>query len=224
MGTWIVKGLRYLLQCVLAAIYDDNDGCIICGREEEKTICRSCSSKVNKCSISSSIEKEGVSINFFCSAYYSGVVKELIIRLKYKSDFNCGEALAEMMRETIEKSRLNFDLITFVPSGKKALRKRGYNQSEFLAQLLGRSLDKRVLCCLKKVTDTKDQIGLDGRGRWENLNECFKSSNMEMIRGQRMLLVDDVITTGATAFYCARELINGGCSEVIVLTAAKSTV
>ena len=99
---------------------------------------------------------------------------------------------------------------------------RGYNQSQFLAKILGQKTGKQVVSCLRKVRETKDQIGLDGEGRWMNLKGSFELlSNVEM-KGLKVLLVDDVLTTGATVFYCCSALLKSGCSEVKVLTVAKS--
>ncbi len=156
--------------------------------------------------------------------YYSNIVKELIIRLKYKSDFICGEILAKYMLELVKKNELKFDLISYVPMTKKALKNRGYNQSEFLANYLSRFLNIKVICNLIKTIDTKDQIGLSGEERWNNMKKCFKIEKSEIIKNKNILLIDDVITTGATAFHCAHNLKENGANNIYVLTIAKSNV
>ncbi|MGH4126176.1 MAG: ComF family protein [Clostridium sp.] len=156
--------------------------------------------------------------------YYSNIVKELIIRLKYKSDFVCGEILAGYMLELVKNNKLKFDLIAYVPMTKKAQKNRGYNQSEFLANYLARFLNIPVICNLIKIVDTKDQIGLSGEERWNNMDKCFQIKQNKFIQNKKILIVDDVITTGATAFYCASRLKKSGVNNVCILTIAKSKV
>jgi competence protein ComFC len=160
----------------------------------------------------------------YSGAYYSGIVKELISRLKYRSDFKAGEALSIYMIQSINTNKLSFDLITYVPSTRKTLKKRGYNQSEFLAKIIGDKINTKVVGILGKVRDTKDQIGLSGEERWNNLKDSYKVKKAECIRGKVILLVDDVITTGATGFFCAEDMLKSGAREVHILTAARSNV
>lgn len=225
MGIRIIKYLRYLFNSVLTIIYDEEDGCVICGKgDEDQLLCKSCRDKVKERDILSLIDNEGIQIECYSSAYYSSVIKEMILRLKYKSDFRCGEVLAELMLQVVEKHNLNFDIVTYVPSSKKNLNKRGYNQSQFLAKLISEKTEKLLVHSLKKVSETKDQIGLDGESRWKNLKNCFEVRKNKYILNKRVLLVDDVMTTGATAFYCAKELLNKGSKEIIILTTAKSKI
>lgn len=225
MGNGIIKYLKYLFQCFITVIYDDSCDCILC-REyaDEHFLCESCYKEVKNYNIKEIINKGNIKIDCYCASYYSNKVKELILRLKYKSDFRCGEILAEMMHKVIICNKIEFDLITFVPASSKVLKKRGYNQSEFLASLLSKMSNRKVVSCLIKVKETKDQIGLDALNRWENLHNCFETFSKVSLDGKIVLLVDDVYTTGATAYFCAKSLINSNCGNVIVLTVAKSNV
>jgi len=160
----------------------------------------------------------------YSAAYYSGAVVELIIKLKYKNSFRSGDVMAEYMYRTIEANKLEFDIITYVPMIKKDLKKRGYNQSEYLARTLKNYVDRPVKSCLSKVKSTKDQIGLDKRDRWNNIEGSFKIIDKNIVKNKNILLVDDVVTTGATAFYSALELKNSGAGKIIILTGARSRV
>lgn len=226
MGQRIIKYIRKILYCLAGLIYSGDECCVICDgySEESEPLCTICTKKLRQCAeyfyIGSGEEKYLVWSVF----YYSNIVKELIIRLKYRSDFICGEILANYMLEFIKESNLQFDLIAYVPMTKSALRNRGYNQSEFLASYLSRSLDIPVICNLIKIMDTKDQIGLNGEQRWENMKKCFEIEESERMLNKNILLVDDVITTGATAFHCAQNLRKSGACNICVLTIAKSRV
>lgn len=216
--------IKYLIQSVLNTIYSGSENCIICGTysAEEELICKSCLNKIELCNSSFIINKEGIKIKCYSAAYYKTTAAELIKRLKYKCDFNCGIVLSNLLINLIKLKNVNYDIITYVPMNKKALRKRGFNQSKFLAKCISESFNKPVKECIIKVKPTKDQIGLDQTSRFDNLMNSFKIYDRTVIENKKVLLVDDVITTGATAFYCCKELLNNGAEKVTILTAAKS--
>lgn len=226
MGNEFIKNMRYLIKCFLSIIYAKNHNCIICKSysNENMSLCVECNSKIKRCNEPFEIELNGYNIKAYSSLYYSGITKELISRLKYKSDFIAGEVLAKIMLETLSNAHLNIQLITFVPATRKNLRKRGYNQTEYLAKTIGRETDIKVIRLLRKVKETKDQIGLSGEERWLNINNSYEGINKKNIIGKSILIIDDVITTGATAFYCAKALMDKGAKEVYVLTGAKSKI
>ncbi|GLC29350.1 ComF family protein [Clostridium omnivorum] len=226
MGNGIVKFIRFICECVLELIYAGDNKCIICDKDtyNDSCICDICSKKIKFCIESMSIVRDSMSIITYSAAYYSGIIKELIVGLKYKNDFKCGELLAQYMEDVLKGANFHYDLIVYVPSSRTSLKKRGYNQCRHLAKIIARNQNKPVYNCLKKTMETKDQIGLDGASRWENMIGVFKVVNKNIIKNKKILLIDDVITTGATAFYCAKELTDCGAHEVRVLTAAKSKI
>jgi competence protein ComFC len=221
MGNGIIK---FIADSILSVVYSREETCIICNsyNVEEELICKNCFKKVEFYNKGFKIKRDGTELECYSSAYYSGIVMELVRRLKYKSDFYSGEVLSEFLIQLLKNKSIDYDIITFIPMTQKALRARGFNQSKFLADSIGRNLHKPVLQLIKKIKSTKDQIGLDDISRWENLNECFKIKNKKLVQNKKILLVDDVVTTGATAFSSAKELFNNGAEKVIVLTVAKS--
>ena len=226
MGERIIKYIKNIFYCLAHLIYSGDEQCVICGgySEESEALCTICRKKLRRCTQSFYIEHDGEKYLTRSVFYYSNIVKELIIRLKYKSDFICGEILAKYMVELVKMDELQFDLISYVPMTKKALRDRGYNQSEYLANYLSRCLNIPVVCNLIKTEDTKDQIGLNGEERWANMKKCFEIVKSDFIKNKNILLIDEVITTGATAFHCAQILKEKGINNICVLTIAKSNV
>ncbi|WP_415875401.1 ComF family protein [Clostridium sp.] len=210
---------------MLDVIYNPEE-CIVCGAyvNNESLLCTKCSSEIRICNKFFQITRQNYSIRCYSSFYYSGLGKELIARLKYKSDFRAGDVITEYMLNTIKTYKINFDIVTYVPCSKSTLKKRGYNQSQYLAKKIAYKTNSKVVELLKKFKDTKDQIGLNGEERWKNLSEAFKAVNGNEIINKNILLVDDVITTGATAFYCSILMIEKGAANVYVLTGAKSSV
>jgi len=226
MGKRFVEILRFLMHCVMEVIYPSKDECLICKKllHGEMMLCAHCESRIVHCKESHVVSKDKLDIVYYSAAYYTDIITELMIRLKYKSDFSSGEVIAGLMTKVIKQESLDFDFITFVPMKRKEIRRRGYNQSEYLARLISREVKIPMIKALIKGDDSKDQIGLDGLLRWENLKGCFKAVNTNKINNKKILLVDDVITTGATGFYCASELLLKGAKEVTILTGAKSSI
>lgn len=270
MGNWIVKNLKYLADCALEVFSGEDSCCILCGEylaEKGETkekcrehkfneiygdvdgrkdgdnlyLCENCMSSIKLCKDSINMGNADRSFKCCSAAYYSGGMKELILRLKYKSDFTSGNCIAYFMKEVIAREKLSFDIIACVPSGQSSYKKRGYNQSHVLAVKLGKLMEAPVSNPLIKIRETKDQIGLDEASRWNNMNGSFKVRGTHPISllsaagllsgtaitgsavyNKKILLVDDVITTGATAFFCACALSDAGAEKVTILTAAKS--
>lgn len=222
----ITKNLKFLLDCVLGLIYCGDERCILCKKDiyDDRTICEDCEGNIKICKDSFEIGYDDKKFQCYSSAYYSGAMMELIIKLKYKSSFRAGDVIAKCMRNIIANNHIDFDVFTYVPMTKKALKKRGYNQAEYLANSLGRYANKPVICCLNKIKETKDQIGLDKKERWSNMSESFQVCNKKSIKNKKILLIDDVLTTGATAFGCCEELLKNGAKKINVLTGAKSRV
>ena len=226
MGKRIIKYIKNILNCLVQLIYSGDESCVICNEytQEREALCTKCRGKLKQPEGSFHIGRDDEEYLVWSVFYYSNIVKELIIRLKYRSDFICGEILAKYMVDLILNNKLQFDLISYIPMTKKALKKRGYNQSKFLADYLSKSLSIPVICDLVKIVDTKDQIGLSGEQRWSNMEKCFEAKESKNIKDKIILLVDDVITTGATSFYCANILKKTGATNVYILTIAKSNV
>ncbi|WP_243108675.1 ComF family protein [Clostridium rectalis] len=191
---------------------------------KDSYLCNLCKKRLKFCNEEFTIES--YNYKFICNSvcYYSYSMLELILALKYKSDFKAGEEIANLMIVKIKEKDIPVDVITYVPSSHKALKSRGYNQSRFLAKNIGDKINKPVCSCLKKSKGTKDQIGLSGKDRWNNIKDSFYLKGINKIKNKNVLLVDDVITTGATAFYCAKTLSDSGAKEIFILTAAKSDV
>jgi ComF family protein len=114
------------------------------------------------------------------------------------------------------------DAVVPVPLGIKGLRERGFNQSLLLAKVISRHTKVPLeMDGLLKVRETRPQVGLSAKERAKNLRGAF--SVRGNFRKTKLLLVDDVMTTGATAKECARQLMNAGAEEVTVLTLARAS-
>ncbi|MDX5348118.1 MAG: ComF family protein, partial [Hymenobacteraceae bacterium] len=110
-----------------------------------------------------------------------------------------------------------FDVVIPVPLHKSKLRKRGYNQSEYYAKGLANALDIELnSSCIKRTSNSSTQTSKNRLERWENVDKIFTVTDATAVKGKRVLLVDDVITTGATLEACATALIEAGCAEISI--------
>lgn len=132
----------------------------------------------------------------------------MIHGLKYKDKRNTAYTIAAMVWEVVEKSCISFDLIVPVPIHRKKLIKRGYNQSELIARELSNIMNIPHLNAIERVRNTPSQVLFNGDVRWYNVKDAFRCNTN--LKGKSILLVDDVITTGATMCFCAEQLKNAG--------------
>ncbi|MCL2368120.1 MAG: ComF family protein [Oscillospiraceae bacterium] len=118
-----------------------------------------------------------------------------------------------------------YDLITWVPIGKKRLRKRGYDQGRLLAESTAEALGTRAHPTLQKVKNAAAMSGLGGREeRRANISDAYGATDPALIAGKRVLLIDDVITTGSTLEESAQCLLRAGAKEVLCATLARAAV
>ena len=150
-------------------------------------------------------------------------VQNLLHQLKYKGVKAIGTLIGELLGSQLKESVFyqEIDFIVPVPLHKKKLQKRGYNQSEWFANGLSKSMNVPVnTTSLYRKTATQTQTKKSRYKRWENVGETFDVGNHE-VDGKSILLVDDVITTGATIEACAQVLIRHNC-KVFVATIASA--
>jgi ComF family protein len=150
-----------------------------------------------------------------------GSVAALIRRHKYGFDQAAGRALAEFIGE-LPVSRADYDLIVPVPLHLRRLIWRGYNQAAMLADAISQRINLPVeSSCLVRVRFTAPQTARSRPQRRRNMSRAFAVRNRERVTGKRILLVDDVMTTGATLDECSRVLMSAGAKVVDAFTLAR---
>lgn len=126
---------------------------------------------------------------------------------------------AEELAPLVEREFGDADALTFVPMTKCAQKKRGYNQTLLIAEELSKRTGKELLNVAEKKRDTADQRELTRREREKNMEGVFRVTDRKAVKGRRILIVDDTMTTGATACALASALKKAGASEVCLITA-----
>lgn len=158
---------------------------------------------------------------------YAFPIDSLITRFKHRAKWPIGRLLAELLGQSLhhrfDEDLTRPDALVPVPLSNKRLRERGYNQAAMLAHWLSDSL--QIPCqeqLLLRTQDTTAQQELNAQARRRNLRTAFALAPDAQIAGRHLALVDDVLTTGATAEYLARLLMNGGASQVDVYCLART--
>ncbi len=154
-----------------------------------------------------------------------GVVQKMLHQLKYGHHPEIGVKLGKVFGHELKKSGLAaaFDLIVPVPLHVARKRKRGYNQSAKFAEGLSFALDVPwdESISVRKYS-TKTQTNKSKLERWENVKDVFSLSKSASVKGKKVLLVDDVITTGATLEACGSHLVSSGCTQISVACIAEA--
>jgi len=154
-----------------------------------------------------------------------GIVQHLLHQMKYNNHPEVGVALGKVFGHELKVAGLStaFDIIVPVPLHESRKRKRGYNQSAKLAEGLSYSLetpwDESVSVRKHKTATQTKKSKIE---RWDNVKDVFAMSGNKSIAGKRVLLVDDIITTGATLEACGQHLIANGCLELSVACLAEA--
>jgi ComF family protein len=160
------------------------------------------------------------------AAYRSrGLVRQLVHDFKYGRQRHLRHPLAEWLGETMLDARLRdrrFDLIVPVPLHAARERERGFNQATLLAELLAARLRLPLRPVLERIRYTTTQTAYDRAERMENLQDAFRLRKNRDVRQLRVLLIDDVLTTGSTLSECARVLKAAGAISVHAATAARA--
>lgn len=156
--------------------------------------------------------------------YYEDKVRDSILNFKFGGRSGYGTEYAKYLAECIENNlKDEFDVITWVPVSKKRYRKRGYDQAKILAEATADILGMKAVRLLDKPVHNKAQSTIDSaEKRRANVMSMYKAVNTDMIKGKRILVIDDIKTTGATLSECSRILLLSEAEEVLCAALAKT--
>jgi ComF family protein len=156
----------------------------------------------------------------YAYAEYDGRVRKLIHLLKYEGIKTLAEPLGRYLSLALPRGE-RFDVMVPMPLHWLRRLQRGFNQSELLAAALSRRTGIPVVAAMKRVRKTDPQAGLTSAQRRQNVSGAFSVTGRKAIQGKSVLIVDDVLTTGATVGACAGALRRAGARRVSVLTVAR---
>ncbi|MBN3032678.1 MAG: ComF family protein [Candidatus Saganbacteria bacterium] len=191
--------------------------CEACGKSGPEALCPECFAGVR-------FMKPQYGIH--CAAAYDGAVRTALHRFKFQKRKRLAEPLGILLVNYLGQAPAlkmkEFDSIVPVPLHRKRLRQRGFNQIDLLASVIGRYYELPVVPSLERVKNTRPQFDLPKHERFENIKGAFRVCRSKEVYDKRLLLLDDIYTTGATAAECVRALTIAGARRVEVLTLARA--
>lgn len=214
-------GMQKIAHAALDWLFPTRAVCMGCGTAagfEREWLCENCRRKLARSWIGAFPDAH---LSGSAAAYhYAGPAGGVVRNLKYRSVTALAKPMAQDMLRALECIQpVGAEIVVPVPMHPKRLKMRGYNQSELLAREIAAQLEVPCEAGLIRVRDTVQQARLKGDARRENLRDAFAAQ--PCVSGWRVLLIDDVYTTGETARECASALLKGGAISVSFLSYAK---
>ena len=197
--------------------------CVFCRKllnKEELELCESCKSQIpvfpgNKINLSFLAQWTGL-------WYYKDAVRESLLRFKFRRCRGYAHTYGALLAEKLKDAEYaQWDVLSWIPISGRRKWFRGYDQAELIGQAVARSLGISLTPVLRKTRHTKPQSRMgDASRRRANILGAYQVTDPALVKGQRILLLDDIVTTGATASEAARTLLTAGAKEVKLATVA----
>lgn len=213
-----------MLKLVLDLLYPPV--CGICGKIDQKELCPKCAIKLRN------LEKARLYVyphthfeKHFYLFPYEGIIREKLIQYKFQGKSYLSTFFAKILQNHEKMSRLleKYDIIIPVPMYSKKEKLRGYNQTALIAKEIAKAYQNLIYDgkSLQKIKDTKMQSSLNKKQRKNNIKNAYNVINQQKIKDKKIVLLDDIYTTGATANECSKMLKQAGAKEILVVTIAK---
>lgn len=199
--------------------------CVFCKkilRNHENGLCERCSETLPR--PDPRVTQGGVYSVCVASLCYSDKVKKAIHRYKFGGRANYAKTFGAIMADSIEKELAGrYDVITWVPISAARKRTRGFDQAMLLAYTIALELQDVALETLRKIVHNEAQSNLSGAAlRRKNVSGVYEVVDASLVHGKRVLIVDDILTTGSTLSECATALLSAGATEVVCAVLARS--
>ena len=197
--------------------------CVLCKKlltESETDLCRNCRENAPE------VGTQKIKLSFLAQWtgvwYYKENVRLSILRYKFYGKRSYAAAFGRLLAMKLMKEGWDdTDVLTWVPISLRRKYRRGYDQTELMAEVVSGELGMDLVRTLRKIRHTKPQSTMgDAAHRRANILGAYEVTDPNLIRDKRVLLLDDIVTTGATASECARMLLTAGAKEVKLATLA----
>lgn len=214
---------KELYGAILDALFPSK--CVFCRtllQKSEKDICLTC--KVKYFDSGQTFTGNGAFSVCTASLDYRGDVRKAFHRFKFGGKIGYAAPFGKIMADTIKKDLSeSYDIITWVPISARRKRNRGYDQAMLLAYAVALELEDVAVEILKKIKHTPAQSNIENpTERRTNILDAYDVVDASLIVGKRVLLIDDIFTTGATLSECSRVLLGAGAVEVVGAVFARS--
>ena len=191
--------------------------CILCGKllqKAETDLCHDCRTHAPNCPVSHT--KLPFLDSWVAVWYYRGLARKSLLGFKFRGKRYYANSYGRLLAmKLLQEHPEGFDLLTWVPTGSIRKFFRGYDQVQLIAQAVGRELSMEPVALLKKIRNNRPQSSIRGEAkRRANVLGAYKAIDPSLFADKRILLLDDIITTGSTISECARILLTAGAKQV----------
>lgn len=212
-----------LLEALLDLVYPPR--CVFCHRllpGSGISVCRTCREQLPYTGTLAERSKIKSIEHCFSPLFYEKTVRDSLHRYKFEQRRGYAGVYADFMLKCIDENQISCDSITWVPVSRRRLHERGYDQSELLARAIAAKRGVPCLRLLEKSRHTRQQSLIKDPGqRKANVKGAYRCVDPSLAAGRRFLLVDDIVTSGATLSECAKVLKEAGAAGIIALTVAR---
>ncbi len=207
--------MKKLFDSILNLVFPPR--CEVCRKGSEGALCSECFEQIKFMKPHLGIHSVSV---------YEGILRTAIHRFKFKKRRTLAEPLGILLVKYLGRTPTleikEIDVIIPVPLHIKRERQRGFNQAELLARVISRYHERPVVSALERTKNTKAQFDLPREERFKNIIGAFKVSHIKSVYNKRVLLLDDIYTTGATIAECSKALRIAGARRVEVITLSRA--
>ena len=215
MGLLILK--KYLIN-LLNLVFPPR--CLICRSPGLELVCNNCHQQIKFINHKEELKSIGT---IYSITSYEGPIKKGIHAFKFKKKKQLAPWLGGIFIQKLPKSYFqDFDFVSYIPISDKRLKERGFNQAKLLAEIVAIHLNLSCQESIKRNKETKPQFELKREARIKNMSGAFKISPKTELKGKKIIIVDDIYTTGTTLKECGKVLKASGASQIIGLTLARA--
>lgn len=195
--------------CRITTVIPLPSSCFLCNKvTQDFAVCKGCSKKTKLRRV-------------WAVSLYDGVVKKVIWHFKYKYVRAASAVLAAMIKDAVVLPK--YDLVTFIPTASTRVRSRGFDHAELLAHACALEMNMPCRRLLERTTQTR-QVGATRKDRMLHMEQAFRLRvHSSTLQHKRVLIVDDVVSTGATLMAAAKVLKRGGARSVDAVVVARNT-
>ncbi len=202
--------------------------CGICGKINSEGLCRKCNKKLENIAeyqiVNEEFQKNKYFENLLYIFKYEGLIRKILIDYKFNEKSYIYVSFVKFIinnKKMVEKLK-SYDTIIPVPISKKRMKERGYNQSTLIAKELSKKIKIDLeINCIIKVKNVKEQSKLNKEQREKNIQNVYELKNKQKIINKKILLIDDIYTTGSTVNECSKILGQGKPAKIDVLVVAR---
>lgn len=200
--------------------------CVFCSgllKDKDRELCSLCEMKLPYTGNINCEQRFDDLICCYSPLYYKGAVRESLLRFKFKGLYTYSKTYAKFIAKCIDECEVSCDIISWVPVSALRRHMRGYDQAYLLARELAKLRGTECVRLLRKTRHNRAQSSIqDAAKRKRNAAGAYKCTAAELVRGKCILLVDDIVTTGATLSSAAAVLKAAGAASVEAATVARA--